>query len=221
MPSDRVLSIFSGIAQGAERASENIINVMMAKEKLNREHEAFKLDSKIKKLELQKAESEMLSPEQVKAEKERDKAKANFEKARYTLALGQIEDKESSLRKEYDASLAGLDTPGLGSFGGPPKQPTTLNKYLGALENKEYTDASKGIFIDESSTREDVEKVTNTTLGQGWKERYPEALKVINQNWPAEEGGERGSAETRFEELMKELNGDENAAYEQLLEEGF
>lgn len=112
MADDRGLAIFSGIAQGVERATTNLFNISVAKEKLKRDREQSDLGFKIKKLQIKKAEHE-LSPEQVKFENEKLKAETQAKKSAYNLSEIKIDtarQKNERDKQESEQALDFLDT---------------------------------------------------------------------------------------------------------------
>lgn len=160
MADDRLLAMGVGAAQGIERASENLMNIMLAKDKLKKEHTTFQLDTKIKKLELQKAEGALADPAQLKAERDRDAAKAKFENARYTLGLQMIEEKESGIRKDLDASSIGLTEKGFDPFGGSPL--TTAQRQKGEREKQRLLSVlNQGSYAITKGTDQGVYDLTN------------------------------------------------------------
>ena len=82
----QALSIGAGIAEGVEKASTNIFNIMVAKDALLREDEEWKLDKKIKELTLKKAEKD-LDPHTIKLEQDKLKAEVQAQNSSHKLNL--------------------------------------------------------------------------------------------------------------------------------------
>ena len=171
MDSDRLLSIGAGIAQGLEKATQNIQNIQIAKYNLQRQQKSDDLDFKVKKLQLQKAEMEF-DPEQIKGQKELLDAETKFKKQAFNLANLQIEkalaenkDKVNNLSVggQYLSKIAedyNLDIPGY-------KPRTETQKYRDDLNfakaGQMTWDESKNKY-PESSKQEDIEKTRRSTL---------------------------------------------------------
>lgn len=102
---DRGLAIFAGIAEGIERASQNIYNINLMKYKLGQEKEAFTLDKKVKEAQLKQLEFEH-GPEAVAhLRKKMDLESKQFKVANeiYDLTLGEA-------TKENQAKLNEMKT---------------------------------------------------------------------------------------------------------------
>ena len=94
-----LLSIASGAAQGFQQASQNLFNITVMKHKLKQDKEQWDLDSKIKNLQLKKAEFD-LSPDQLALESEKLKAETASAKSKYNLDLITIKSKEREEREK-------------------------------------------------------------------------------------------------------------------------
>jgi len=103
--SSRLLAMGMGAAQGFEKASSNLFNIMVAKEKLKRDKDQWELDNKIKGLQLKKAEH-ALSPDQLAMESEKLKAETAAAKSKYNLDLITIESKEREEREKSTQAQA-------------------------------------------------------------------------------------------------------------------
>ena len=117
MPSERTLSIFSGLAQGLEKAATNLQNISTKKEELRVEKEKYALDKKIKDAQLKKLEFET-SPEAVAEHREKFKQANQLHELNMKVKSSQINTaeinerkKEQDLRKEGELRImAGVGT---------------------------------------------------------------------------------------------------------------
>ena len=105
---DQALNILSGLAQGAEKFSQNLFNIGIMKQKLKQEQETFGLDKKIKELEIKKAEY-LLSPEQLEMAKTKLDAETKAQTALFNLRSIQMSTEETKQKKELDTYTAGMD----------------------------------------------------------------------------------------------------------------
>jgi len=97
------LPIMAGLAQGIDRATQNLFNIAMYKYKLKQENEMFGLDKKIKELQLKKAEFSM-EPEQIALETEKFKNEVAAHKAATNLANMQATAIQTKLKEEIKTS---------------------------------------------------------------------------------------------------------------------
>ncbi len=238
---NRGLSIAHGVALGFERAATNIYNIGQAREKLNLTKKTTDLTNKQRKLEIQKMEH-LLSPDQLKLANEKLKTETKAQNAAYNLSILKIEQAEAKGKREleeHETSMTiinkmfegeGLDFPPGVSFSkkvgditvtdGKPQQPTSVDKALGELESGGYTDPFSG-DVYPFETRQQAENQAYRRLGIDWQTKYPRAVDIINKKWPkAGDKNIRGSAESRFNELLAEGNSEADA-YKKLAEEGF
>lgn len=104
---DTGLSVLSGVAQGLEKAAQNIYNINIAKQKMKQEEEIFGIEKKQKELEIKKAEF-TLSPEQIQLERDKLKAETNAQTALFNLRSIQMSAEETKQKKELDTYTAGM-----------------------------------------------------------------------------------------------------------------
>lgn len=91
-----------GISQGLEKAMSNLLNIKMAREKLDMEKENHATDMKIKQLQLQKYEAD-LDPEMVSLAKDKLKIEKNAADFKFKLAYNTI----GKLHKVAENDVAG------------------------------------------------------------------------------------------------------------------
>jgi len=188
---DRMLSIGVGIAEGLDKATTNLMNISSARTKLNRENKEFELDTKIKKLEIQKAE-DYLDPDQIKLRNERVKVETAAKKSAYNLNVLKIdtaEREEKEAARGYEEALSRLDT----VAGGGNLRPGEEINLGGAYSYKEPT--KKGITPTQQR-KEDIsvdEIIASLQTGTGWDGtgRYPLknrelAVGHVLENWNAD-----------------------------------
>lgn len=105
----RALSIAIGISKGFNQASQNLINVMQSKEKLNQSRELFDLkkkqtDLKIKELELTS------SPEMVEYAKTKAKSETGLAEAKFKIFDSVLKQREKEHIEKRDVfGKAGID----------------------------------------------------------------------------------------------------------------
>ena len=87
------LGIAEGFAIGIDKAVNNIVNLTLAKHKLQMQKESHDLDMKIKDLQLKKNKF-LLSPEVLSLQLDKMKIENKAAKANYDLNLQRIEDAE-------------------------------------------------------------------------------------------------------------------------------
>lgn len=104
---DTGLSVLSGVAQGIEKAVQNIYNINIAKQKMKQEEDVFNLTKKQKELEIKKAEYD-LAPEQIQLERDKLKAETSAQTALFNLRAIQMSAEETKQKKELDTYTAGM-----------------------------------------------------------------------------------------------------------------
>lgn len=102
MDDTTMLSIGSGIAQGLEKAATNLVNLQMARHKIGKEDELFKLQKKEAELKIKKMELIDFDPDHIIAEREKVKTESAAAKALTELRTAQIKSKEKEERLKFD-----------------------------------------------------------------------------------------------------------------------
>ena len=87
-----------GAAEGFNKASENLMNISVQKKKLERENDTFKMDMKIKNLQLDKLSLDM-SPERLKAAQDTLALGNKLKKAEYDFESNKLEIQRMALEE--------------------------------------------------------------------------------------------------------------------------
>jgi hypothetical protein len=117
---ERGLSVLSGIAEGINRATSNLVNISLAKQKLNMEKERFDVDKKVKNALLKKYEYDY-GPEAIAQKKLEEKQANQLFDINFKIKQGQIGKAEQEARKERELRLmSGIAT--LEDMGITPEQ---------------------------------------------------------------------------------------------------
>lgn len=115
---DQTLSILSGIAQGAEKASQNLFNIGIMKYELKQKNEAFQLDKKVKNAQLDALEFEH-GPEAVgHLRKKMDLESKQFKVTNelYDLLLSTETQKNKGELRSWQDKLQGLGISAIGDL---------------------------------------------------------------------------------------------------------
>jgi len=179
------LYIAQGIMQGAEKASANLLNLMMAKEKLTQERQRFDIQTKIDKMKLQQLEG-MYNPEALEIEKKTQKQAAMlratmFEKANAEFDTN-IKGTSDFINKSQNAlmglSRAGIDVSKYG-FNTPSRaEMTQQDEDRDMLGFKNWVLDSEGSKISRDAMDK---KYPQDSAGLDAYEKELKAGKVLNE----------------------------------------
>ena len=105
---EQQLSMIGGIAEGIDKAANNLFAISMAKNKLKQDNEIFNLTKKQKELEIKKAEY-TLDPEQLQLERNKLDAETKAQTALFNLRSLQMETEEKKQKKELEMNTVGMN----------------------------------------------------------------------------------------------------------------
>lgn len=90
--------IFLGAARGLERATQNLMNIMATKYRIEKEQEKFKLDKKITDAQLKKLEMET-SPERAELYRKQIQAEIDYNEAQTKYRLAEVNEMQKEAEK--------------------------------------------------------------------------------------------------------------------------
>jgi len=105
---DSGVAVLSGIAQGIEKASSNLYNISIMKEKMKREKEEFDLNKKVKNAQLKVYEFKT-SPEEMLRVKKQEEQKDKIYELSINLKQGEINEAKDKNTKDLEIHTAGMD----------------------------------------------------------------------------------------------------------------
>lgn len=105
---ERELYVAKGLFEGVEKHTQNLYNLTIAKDKIEKDRQIFDLDMKIKKLQLKKEESSF-DPERLKIETDLFKSESKYQKAQFDFKTNLLADRERVERKELQNKESGIN----------------------------------------------------------------------------------------------------------------
>jgi len=188
------LEIGAGIAQGLEKATGNLMNIMVKRKELERQQKQDGIDFQVKKLQLQKLEDD-LDPDKIKSANDALAAENKFKQSKYDMANKMLEE---ALKKGKD-DLKNIQTVG-----------DTIRNIVGSSEfpfgKAKYTDTqvrSEAKRIAKAKMGKDPYMTRTEPTNQEVLDAMPAARDFLNK------ATTRGSA-----------GSDEGLSYDSLIDEG-
>ena len=113
---DDLLGIFTGAAEGLEKTSQNLMNIMLAKHEIEQKDKVFKLDYKIKEQQLDQAILKGATEEDVELERKMNKASFTLAGAKIAQEKLLIKKTHQEIQREKDAHEMALKVAGMQMF---------------------------------------------------------------------------------------------------------
>lgn len=102
MDDTTMLSIGSGIAQGLEKAATNLVNLQMAKRKIEKDDQLFQLQKKKLDMEIKEMEINELDPEIREQKKAKNKAEIKAVEALADYRVFQVDNETKKQRQIFN-----------------------------------------------------------------------------------------------------------------------